>query len=105
MAVGLADNRSRWLPTVPTLHRTAHGRRSMSQPGNSPPPSRSHAGSLTGSNTGSLTPGCGDAVDPDIDLQVPAQRQEWHRHRFVLPVIMLGGMLGASARYAAAEAW
>lgn len=44
-------------------------------------------------------------VDPDVDLHVPAQRREWSRHRFVLPVIAIGGMLGASARYAAAEAW
>ncbi len=29
----------------------------------------------------------------------------WSRHRFVLPVIATGGMLGATARYAASEAW
>ena len=35
----------------------------------------------------------------------PARRRDWHRHRFVLPVIAVGGMLGASARYGAALAW
>jgi CrcB protein len=44
-------------------------------------------------------------VDPDIDLHVPSQRREWSRHRFLLPVIAAGGMLGASARYGAAEVW
>lgn len=44
-------------------------------------------------------------VDPDVDLHLPGQRREWSRHRFVLPVIAAGGMVGASARYAAAELW
>ena len=44
-------------------------------------------------------------VDPDVDLRVPGQRREWSRHRFVLPVIALGGMVGASARYGAARMW
>lgn len=44
-------------------------------------------------------------VDPDVDLHVDDQRTEWSRHRFVLPVIALGGMLGATTRYAAGEAW
>jgi CrcB protein len=67
----------------------------MSQPDTSPPAPRPGAGSasLTGS------------VDPDVDLRAPAQRREWNRHRLVLPVIALGGMLGASARYAAGLAW
>jgi CrcB protein len=46
-----------------------------------------------------------EAVDPDVDLHVPSQRREWRRHRFVLPVIAAGGMLGASARHGAAEVW
>lgn len=46
-----------------------------------------------------------EAVDPDVDLHVPSQRREWSRHRFVLPVIAVGGMLGASARHGAAEVW
>ena len=45
------------------------------------------------------------AVDPDVDLHDPEQGREWSRHRLVLPVIAVGGMLGASARYAAAQAW
>ncbi len=44
-------------------------------------------------------------VDPDVDLHVRGQRREWSRHRFVLPVIAVGGMVGASARYGAARAW
>jgi CrcB protein len=44
-------------------------------------------------------------VDPDVDLHEESQRTEWTRHRWVLPVIALGGMLGATARYAASEAW
>lgn len=44
-------------------------------------------------------------VDPDVDLYAPGQRREWSRHRFVLPAIALGGMVGASARYAAARVW
>jgi CrcB protein len=46
-----------------------------------------------------------DPVDPDVDLHGPAQRREWLAHRWVLPVIALGGMLGASARYALELAW
>lgn len=38
-------------------------------------------------------------VDPDVDLHVPGQRREWREHRWVLPAISLGGVLGASARY------
>jgi fluoride exporter len=44
-------------------------------------------------------------TDPDVDLHVAGQRREWTRHRFVLPAIALGGMLGAGARYAAARVW
>jgi CrcB protein len=46
-----------------------------------------------------------DPVDPDIDLHVRGQRREWTAHRWVLPVIALGGMLGASARHALELAW
>lgn len=38
-------------------------------------------------------------VDPDVDLHQPEQRQEW-RKRWVLPVIALGGAVGAAARHA-----
>ncbi len=47
----------------------------------------------------------GGAVDPDVDLHQPGQRREWSRHRWVLPVVALGGMLGASARHALELAW
>lgn len=67
----------------------------MPQPGTSP--HTPHPTVAAASPTGS--------VDPDIDLRVPGQRREWNRHRFVLPVIALGGMLGASTRYAAALTW
>ncbi|CAL9597293.1 Putative fluoride ion transporter CrcB [Actinosynnema sp. ALI-1.44] len=41
-----------------------------------------------------------EPVDPDIDLHVPAQRQELARtHGGVLAVIALGGGLGGLARY------
>ena len=46
-----------------------------------------------------------EAVDGDVDLHVPAQRSEWRAHSRVLPVIALGGMLGASARHALELAW
>lgn len=39
-------------------------------------------------------------VDPDVDVHVRGQRREWSRHRWVLPTIALGGMLGATGRYA-----
>ncbi|HEY0949448.1 fluoride efflux transporter CrcB [Nocardioides sp.] len=44
-------------------------------------------------------------TDPDVDLHVAGQRREWSRHRFVLPAIALGGVVGASARYAAGRVW
>lgn len=46
-----------------------------------------------------------EAVDPDVDLHVSIQRREWSAHRWVLPVIALGGMLGSSARYAVELTW
>ena len=46
-----------------------------------------------------------DPVDPDIDLHVRGQRREWTAHRWVLPVVALGGMLGASARHALELIW
>lgn len=42
-----------------------------------------------------------DAVDPDVDLHVPAQRREFSgAHPWVLGVIAVGGALGSLARYA-----
>jgi fluoride exporter len=46
-----------------------------------------------------------DPVDPDIDLHLPGARREWRTHRGVLPVIALGGIVGASARHALELAW
>ncbi|WP_431782058.1 FluC/FEX family fluoride channel [Streptomyces chumphonensis] len=48
-----------------------------------------------------------DAVDPDVDLRVPADRAEMSgRGRWrVLAVIALGGALGGLARYAAVRWW
>jgi fluoride exporter len=40
------------------------------------------------------------AVDPDVDLHVPAQRQERALDPALLAAIAVGGVLGAEARYA-----
>jgi CrcB protein len=47
----------------------------------------------------------GDPVDSDVDLHDAAQRSELTTHPWTLPVIGVGGMVGASARYALEEAW
>ncbi len=44
-----------------------------------------------------------EAIDPDVDLHVPAQRAE--RQGPVLAAIAAGGALGASARYGLALLW
>ena len=49
--------------------------------------------------------GLGAAVDPDVDLRVVPNRREWSSHRWVLPVVALGGMLGATARYLLSTAY
>ncbi|GAA3372941.1 hypothetical protein GCM10020367_30920 [Streptomyces sannanensis] len=48
-----------------------------------------------------------EAIDPDVDLHVPAQRAETAGHAkwVVLSTISAGGALGASARYGASLAW
>ena len=46
-----------------------------------------------------------DRVDPDVDLHVAGDTREWSTHRWVLPVIALGGMLGASARHGLELPW
>ncbi|WP_344157657.1 CrcB family protein [Nocardioides koreensis] len=51
-----------------------------------------------------VEPGHGP-VDPDADLREPRQRREWTAHRWVLPTIAVGGMLGASARHGLELAW
>ena len=53
----------------------------------------------------SPTPSGVAAVDPDADLHDPGQRREWSAHRWVLPGIAVGGMIGASGRYALEQAW
>lgn len=52
-------------------------------------------------------PGVPEAIDPDVDLHVPAQRAETAgRHKWpVLAVISLGGAAGSLARYAASRMW
>ncbi len=45
------------------------------------------------------------AIDPDVDLQVPAQRAELHHHHpLLLGAVAVGGVLGAEARYGLARA-
>ncbi|MFI5984270.1 CrcB family protein [Streptomyces sp. NPDC051555] len=44
-----------------------------------------------------------EAIDPDVDLHVPAQRTEPQRR--VLAVVAAGGAAGASARYAVGLLW
>ncbi|MGH4007360.1 MAG: fluoride efflux transporter FluC [Pseudonocardiaceae bacterium] len=45
-----------------------------------------------------------DAVDPDVDLQVPRQRRVWGEHPLaVLGSISVGGVAGALARYGLSE--
>lgn len=46
-----------------------------------------------------------DPIDPDVDLRVPGARREWSSHRWVLPVIALGGMIGALARHELEVLW
>ncbi|WP_330335102.1 CrcB family protein [Streptomyces sp. NBC_00536] len=44
-----------------------------------------------------------EAIDPDVDLHVPAQRGEPQRR--VLAAVAAGGAVGASARYAVGLLW
>ena len=45
-------------------------------------------------------------MDPDVDLHVPAHRQELRKHpAAVLAAIAGGGVIGALARYGIATAW
>jgi CrcB protein len=46
-----------------------------------------------------------EPVDPHVELRQPRQRREYAAHRWVLPTIAVGGMLGASARHALELAW
>ncbi|WP_455353132.1 fluoride efflux transporter FluC [Streptomyces sp. SYSU K217416] len=51
--------------------------------------------------------GSGEAIDPDVDLRVPAQSAETAGHGkwWVLSAISVGGAAGASARYGASLLW
>lgn len=44
-------------------------------------------------------------IDPDVDLDEPGERREWSRHRWTLPTIAAGGVLGAFARHSIEVAW
>lgn len=44
-------------------------------------------------------------IDSDVDLRVPAERDELRRAVPLLGAIALGGMLGAVGRFAISEAW
>ncbi|WKX22401.1 CrcB family protein [Streptomyces sp. HUAS CX7] len=47
-----------------------------------------------------------EATDPDVDLHVPAQRQQsWRAQGPIVAVVALGGGIGASARYGASLLW
>ncbi|MFJ1455509.1 fluoride efflux transporter CrcB [Nocardia sp. N2S4-5] len=47
-----------------------------------------------------------EPIDPDVDLGVPEQRRELSRaHGVVLPVIAVGGALGALTRYGLSQWW
>jgi CrcB protein len=82
MAVGLADNRSGAANSPYLVQPTCEGGWAMSSAGAGP-----------------------GRVDHDVDVRVPGSRRGWSSHRWVLPVIALGGMLGASARHALELLW
>ncbi|MDQ1586438.1 MAG: fluoride exporter [Actinomycetota bacterium] len=46
-----------------------------------------------------------DPVDPDFDRNDPAQRSELSTHRWTLPAISAGGVIGASGRYGLEQLW
>jgi len=47
-----------------------------------------------------------EPTDPDVDLHVPAQRQQsWRAQGPIVAVVALGGAVGASARYGASQVW
>jgi CrcB protein len=94
MAVGLADNRSGAADSPYLVQSTCEGGYAMFSAGAGP-----------GRRRGDAADGVPDRVDPDVDLHVPGDRREWSSHRWVLPVIALGGMLGASARHGLELVW
>ncbi|WP_328828885.1 fluoride efflux transporter CrcB [Streptomyces sp. NBC_00252] len=47
-----------------------------------------------------------EPTDPDVDLHVPAQRQQsWRAQGPIVAVVALGGAIGACARYGASLLW
>ncbi|MFI1394699.1 fluoride efflux transporter CrcB [Streptomyces sp. NPDC020681] len=63
---------------------------------------------MTGPASGGLeVPEVPEAIDPDVDLHVPAQRAETAGgHKWpVLAAISAGGVAGSLSRYAASRAW
>lgn len=47
-----------------------------------------------------------EPTDTDVDLRVPAQRQQsWRAQAPIIAVVALGGGIGATARYGAAQLW
>ncbi|MER8006753.1 fluoride efflux transporter CrcB [Streptomyces sp. NPDC094149] len=47
-----------------------------------------------------------EPTDPDVDLHVPAQRQQsWRAQVPIVAVVALGGAIGASVRYGASQLW
>ncbi|MFI2645117.1 fluoride efflux transporter CrcB [Streptomyces sp. NPDC018610] len=47
-----------------------------------------------------------EATDPDVDLRVPARRREPRRGQWpVIAAVSAGGVIGACARYEAAQLW
>ena len=91
MAVGLADNRSCAANSPYLVQSTCEGGWAM-------------FGARVRPGRRELTEHRG-AVDPDVDLRVPGGRRELGSHPGVLPVIAVGGMLGASARHALELLW
>jgi CrcB protein len=45
------------------------------------------------------------AVGPDVHVSNPRQRHEWTAHRWTIPTIAVGGMVGASGRHGLELAW
>jgi CrcB protein len=93
MAVGLADNRSEAANSPYLVQSTCEGGYAMFSAGAGP------------GRRGEAAAGLPDRVDPDVDLHVPGERHEWSSHRWVLPVIALGGILGACARHGLELLW
>ncbi len=60
---------------------------------------------MSQASTPAPNPAPNPVPNPASDLPAPQRRRERGVHRWVLPVIALGGMAGASARHALELAW